>query len=513
MKSKYTLGTRGSLLALTQSKILLKELSEKTGLDFEIKTIKTQGDLVTDKPLWQIDGKDFFTKELDRALLAGEVDFVIHSYKNLGSDRPEGIKLAAIPPRLFPNDVLLFKKQSLTEDKKVYLIGTSSPRRIVNIEDSLIDFLPIPSSSKIKCENLRGNVNTRIEKLKNTNLDGIVLAMAGLERLARREDSKKTLISLLKDLNLSILPQSIFPSSSSQGALGVEYCPKHNPELKEVFNKVHCQETADLVGMERKSFSKYGGGCHLAIGIHVKKTNIGLVEIHKGFHNNVSINKRILVEGPLNRDLKPLEESSKVFLGLPETNETYSNTLYDQALKKTNYPLADQLSGDLIVTSKYCMSSLDNKENQVSIWSSGIFTWKRLVKQGFWVTGSADSFGLEEIYQFEKSELLKIHLDRSPQWNILTAKGVKYSKKHTAVYQRQMENLSLEEEKELKQAEAFYWTSFYQYQEYSKKLPSIRNKKHFCGIGKTFNQFNENSIEVTPVINMQELKDCLRKRK
>ena len=93
---KYLIGTRGSLLALTQCTQVKNQLEKITGDQFELKVIKTQGDQITDKPLWQLEGKDFFTKELDAALLTGDVDLVVHSYKDLGSDRPEGIKLAAI---------------------------------------------------------------------------------------------------------------------------------------------------------------------------------------------------------------------------------------------------------------------------------------------------------------------------------------------------------------------------------------------------------------------------------
>ena len=89
-KKKYIIGTRGSLLALTQCKQVQQHLEEVTGASFELKIIKTQGDMDTSKPLWQMEGKDFFTKELDHALLNREIDLVVHSYKDLGSDRPDG---------------------------------------------------------------------------------------------------------------------------------------------------------------------------------------------------------------------------------------------------------------------------------------------------------------------------------------------------------------------------------------------------------------------------------------
>jgi hydroxymethylbilane synthase len=222
-KKHYKIGARGSLLSVTQTKLMQKKLKELTGDEFEIITIKTQGDLNTSVPLWQMDGKDFFTKELDEALLKGEIDLVVHSYKDLGSVRPEGIKLAAVTKRSFAHDILLIKNSTIEtlKHKNTFIVGTSSPRRIVNLEKNLAGFVPASKDIKIETKMLRGNVNTRIKKLRDNEYDAIVLAMAGLERLTTDEASLKELKELLADLNFMILPQSVFPSSASQGALAI----------------------------------------------------------------------------------------------------------------------------------------------------------------------------------------------------------------------------------------------------------------------------------------------------
>ena len=166
----YKIGTRGSLLAVTQSTLIKNELERISGEKFELVLIQTQGDQITNKPLWQLEGKDFFTKELDEALLNESVDFVIHSYKDLGSERPEGIKLAAVTERRFAHDILLMPKQiikDLKDWKGDLVIGTSSPRRIVNLTASLKKYLPYLKNQDtiIRCETLRGNVNTRIKNM------------------------------------------------------------------------------------------------------------------------------------------------------------------------------------------------------------------------------------------------------------------------------------------------------------------------------------------------------------
>ena len=152
MKKTYKIGTRGSLLAVTQCTLIANEMTKRTGAQFELIKIKTQGDAQTDKPLWQMDGKDFFTKELDQALLQNEVDLVVHSYKDLGSDRPDGIGLATITERKFANDILLIRDETISQIKDIseFNIGTSSPRRIVTAESTLKDFLPhFPKSSTV----------------------------------------------------------------------------------------------------------------------------------------------------------------------------------------------------------------------------------------------------------------------------------------------------------------------------------------------------------------------------
>jgi hydroxymethylbilane synthase len=273
-KTKYKIGTRGSLLAVTQCTLIANEMSDITGSEFELVKISTQGDQQTEKPLWQMDGKDFFTKELDSALLANEVDLVVHSYKDLGSDRPEGIGLATITQRKFANDILLIKKENISKikDLDTFIVGTSSPRRIVNIESSLKPYLPkIKESTKVKCEMLRGNVNTRIQKLKDDKYHAIVLALAGLERLANKEDSKEELTRLLDGLTFIVLPQKDFPSSASQGALAIEYnSNRDDKELLKVLKSVHCDITEKEISREREAFKSYGGGCHLAVGINVQ---------------------------------------------------------------------------------------------------------------------------------------------------------------------------------------------------------------------------------------------------
>ena len=239
MQKQFIIGTRGSLLAVTQCELIRDEIQNKTGAKFNLKKITTQGDQRTDKPLWQLEGKDFFTKELDAELLAKKIDLVVHSYKDLGSDRPEGIQLASITKREYAHDILLIKEDTIAkiQNRDQLIIGTSSPRRIVNIESTLKEYLPYQKAA-IHCKTLRGNVNTRIQKLRDGEFDAIVLAYAGLERLASSTESKKTLESLLEGINFMVLPQKAFPSSASQGALAIELANTRDDDLVKILKTV-----------------------------------------------------------------------------------------------------------------------------------------------------------------------------------------------------------------------------------------------------------------------------------
>lgn len=506
MSKHFKIGTRGSLLAVTQCTLIKEEMERRTGATFELVKIKTQGDQQTEKPLWQMDGKDFFTKELDEALLTNKVDLVVHSYKDLGSDRPEGIKLAAITERQFAHDILLIKKNKISKikDNKNFIVGTSSPRRIVNVEKSLRDFLPgLSQDASVKCEMLRGNVNTRIQKLRDDNYDAIVLALAGLERLANKEDSLQELSLLLDGLTFMVMPQKVFPSSASQGALAIEY-HSNGPRHEEIFNvlrSVHDETTELEVSREREAFQSFGGGCHLAVGIHVKKHKGFFLHSLKGSHNNQDIDS-IKLEGI---DLSGIKDKS-CYVVLGESDLLINKAPLTPILPdETNY----------FVTSKYCLNSIKSLQSS-SFWASGIHTMKQLVQQGHWVNGSADGLGHEAITAFKHSKSLAMMLPSS-SWKTLSHHNATSPVGEViGCYHREVNRVdrnSATNELDLTNLlnyDCIYWNSFFQYEEYCRQLPALKEKIHLCGLGKTFDQFKEKNLQVTPIVDMTTLKKLTR---
>ncbi|MBL7666162.1 MAG: hydroxymethylbilane synthase [Bacteriovoracaceae bacterium] len=502
MSKTFKLGTRGSLLAYTQSTLIKNELEEKTGHRFELVKITTQGDLNTSVPLWQMDGKDFFTKELDEALLRNEIDLVVHSYKDLGSVRPAGIQLAAITKRTFANDILLIKKstQAKLGAFKTLKIGTSSPRRIYHIEKNLGEFLPgLQTECQIKCEMLRGNVNTRISKLQKGDYDAIILAFAGLERLASHPDSLKELKALVQDLDFMVLPQSHFTSAPSQGALAIE-CRQNDKALLEILSCIHNKNTAEAVTIEKECFQSFGGGCHLAMGIYVKNLTFDQYIIQQGIHGEKEYFEKKLQKNSLTTKIKPIKKQN-VFLGLPKAKSNRESFLYDEVILKK--PFQAKLKNDqaYFITTNYALESMDKIEGFKFV--AGTKTWQAMIQAGHWIHGSADSLGHDEINELKHSRFLKLFYENR-EWFVLTNKDSKSEiGKTIACYEREILKPKSDYLAKLEQIRVFYWTSFAQYQAF---LPFLTKTEsiHCCGLGKTLDEFKQNNVNVLPVADMSE---------
>ena len=496
---KYTIGTRGSLLALTQCNQVKDQLVSALGDQFELKIIKTQGDQIQDKPLWQVDGKDFFTKELDQALLQSEVDLVVHSYKDLGTDRPQGIAPALLLKRSYPHDILLIKKSTIDQlyDLKKFVVGTSSPRRIAAVTRHLKKFIPNGSELELSCEVLRGNVNTRIEKLLSGQYHAIVLAMSGLERLALTESSRKELERLCENLNYMILPLSVFPSAAGQGTLAIE-CRSSDKDLIEKLKRLEDPLSAKCSRLEKERFKSYGGGCHLGVGIHSYSVDgmIGLIESGEHQEQVISFSK-LLIELPE----KPMGE---VFIGMPTHKSRWEDILSDEILiKKDLNPETIPANGHTLVTSSYAIDSALKVEHK-SLWASGMRTGRRLALEGRWINGMGDLFGEQELSEFKNSALLSLfHPDLNQAWNVLTNDKSQSDLGPTVpVYTREVKLPSPGQIDTMKKVSVFYWTSYHQYCVYMELFPFINDKMHCCGIGKTYRNFKNNNIKIHPFANI-----------
>lgn len=257
MDRKIIIGSRGSDLALWQANHILRKV-QKLGLTAEIKIIVTQGDQIQDIGLDKLEGKGFFTKEIEEALLSKEIDLAVHSQKDLPTTSPEGLKIAAVSEREDAADIVIVRKESADNTlkfaiKKNGIIGTSSPRR----KSQLLAF-----RTDLQIVDLRGNVPTRIQKLRDKKYDAIMLAAAGIERL-------KIDLSEFKVLRLD--PKEFIPAPA-QGVLGLQIRADDH-ELFEYINKLNSEKVQDTIGVERKVLNLLDGGCQLPLGVYCFKEN------------------------------------------------------------------------------------------------------------------------------------------------------------------------------------------------------------------------------------------------
>ncbi len=241
-----TIGSRGSQLALWQANWVKARLEER-GRDCRIEIIKTTGDKITDVPLAKVGTKGLFTKEIEDALLDRRVDLAVHSLKDLPTVLPDGLRLAAIPPREDARDVMVGRR--LAELPNGARIGTSSLRRIAQLRAARPDFT---------IESIRGNIDTRLRKLNEGQYDALVLAAAGLKRLG------------WEDRIAEYLAEDVMCSAVGQGALAIE--TRDEGDAAEVCAELEDSATRSAVEAERAVLRTLGGGCQVPIGAHATIT-------------------------------------------------------------------------------------------------------------------------------------------------------------------------------------------------------------------------------------------------
>jgi hydroxymethylbilane synthase len=245
MKQNLIIGTRGSQLALWQANFIKSEIESLfPDLKVELKIIKTTGDTITDRPLALVGGKGLFVKEIENALLNNEIDIAVHSMKDMPGEIPEGLQIGAIPKRANPFDVLISRDGSLFKDyKKGAKIGTSSLRRASQLKHLRPD---------ITIESIRGNLDTRIRKLKSGDYDAIVLAAAGLLRLGQEKEITE------------YLDQTVMIPAVGQGALCIE-TRKNDPDIEIISAKLDHYGTRICVEGERAFLRRIEGSCHIPV--------------------------------------------------------------------------------------------------------------------------------------------------------------------------------------------------------------------------------------------------------
>ena len=249
------IGTRGSDLALWQANTVKKQL-EDLGHSVEINIIKTRGDKIQHLSFDKMEGKGFFTKELEEQLLNESVDLAVHSHKDLETTNPTGLTIAAVSERENPADLLLIRKEFVDDSqymklKKGTVVGTSSARR----KAQLLHHRP-----KLKIEDIRGNVPTRIDKLRDGQFGAIVLAAAGVKRLELD----------VSDLFVAEFDPHEFIPAPAQGVLGLQI-RESDTELFDWLQALNNSDVQQRILAERTVLKELDGGCQLPFGAYCTK--------------------------------------------------------------------------------------------------------------------------------------------------------------------------------------------------------------------------------------------------
>jgi hydroxymethylbilane synthase len=477
------LGTRPSLLAMAQSRLVARELEHlHPHVQVELITVHTRGDHDRQTPLTEINDPGFFASELDAALLAGKVDFCVHSWKDLERKRPPEISLAAVPKRENPRDVILFGAD--VDDKiergATLTIGSSSARRQINIGDFLPRALPCSRQpASIKFHPLRGPVDARLARIgpqaEADRLDGVVLALAGLARLWADPAGRAAIAPLLTEARWMILPLETCPTAAGQGALAIE-CRHADSGCLDLLKSLHHSPTATLLAHESAALRRHAGSStHLAGATSISHPELGHVSFVRG---------RTSSDGT--ETIAAIESASRCDPGsFTKPYKAWSGGDWKQATQRTAISTKLPESGALFAAHWH---ALDGRalNSAIRCWTSGPTSWQKLAKQGIWVEGCADNLGFAACVTTLQTPVMQLpelaewtaltHIDAVAGWRssgivrVLSSYALTAT---TATYANEQMN----------EYTHFYWSSARQYEHLKRWLPA--DAHHACGAGKT----------------------------
>ncbi|MEO7775854.1 MAG: hydroxymethylbilane synthase [Steroidobacteraceae bacterium] len=486
--TRLRLGTRRSALAWIQSTQVARAISRlHPDVEVELVGIDTRGDRIQDVPLSGVEGKEFFTAEIDQALIEGRVDITVHSLKDLSVERPAALCTAAIPVRANPRDIALFAPdvpERLSAGAGLR-IGSSSPRRQELLPPFLRRALPHASRNSLSLESLRGNVDTRLRRLREPrgserHLDGIVLALAGLTRLFADTETDRRghalMQELLSELNLMLLPLSENPAAPGQGALAIE-CRSDDALTRAILATMDDAATRRAVISERALLREWGGGCHQRFGAtQVAIPGVGALLYVAGRRDTgepVALHRwwpdYALPVAP--RDARAWDGSQQ-----PAPQFEYLLDAPALGAKLRDAPAVFVAHWRALPPD--AAAHLHGRR----VWTSGTTSWERLAQQGVWVEGSAEGLGVEALAPTLAEPVLG--LPKASEWSVLThADATDSWSAREVIGSYRLEPHDFADEAAMRKATHVYWTSVAQYERGKSLLR--HDVQHATGPGKT----------------------------
>jgi len=439
------------------------------------------GDRNQNDPLWQMPEKGVFTQDFRKGLLRGDFDLVVHSWKDLAIEEDPETEVAATLPRADARDLLLVREDRWRDVERtgVMTILTSSPRRSYNLESFLRVALPA-RLRQLNFTNVRGNVPTRVRKLLESDVDGLIVAKAALDRLLEAKQSefartREELRRALAQCRWMVLPLRENPSAPAQGALAIEIVRRRD-DIRELLVPLNCAETFAAVTREREILRGYGGGCHQKIGASVLRRPFGQITFLRGLTDKGQVLDSSSLCSSRPRPPKiPREELWP--------SESFDSDWFDReaiSVKPSDGAPALWIAKADALPDDWCPAG-----GQI-VWASGLQTWKRLAPRGVWVNGSAESLGEQEPQNIDTLA------GRDLKWLKLThATGRdEGTMPLLQTYRLVPKNGQLN----LQGKKYFFWKSGSSFEHALSLNPWIESMTHFCGPGNTQRILEKNGV-------------------
>ncbi len=439
------------------------------------------GDRNQNDPLWQMPEKGVFTQDFREGLLRGDFDLVVHSWKDLAIEEDPETEIAATLPRADARDLLLVRADRFerVERTGVMTILTSSPRRSYNLESFLRMALPA-KIDELRFANVRGNVPTRVRKLLESDVDGLIVAKAAIDRLlaAKQDEFVETGEELRKALSQCrwmVLPLRQNPCAPAQGALAVEIL-RRRADVRGILAPLNCAETFASVEREREILRGYGGGCHQKIGASVLRRPFGEITFLRGLTDGG--------EALHDYSLSPVRARPPKIT----KDQMWPLSPFDADwFSREQIPVKSaELTAALWIAKADALPEDWAPDPIQILWASGVRTWKRLARRGIWVNGCAESLGEQEPPNIE--ELVGAQLP----WLKLT---------HVDGYDKAMPMLATyrlvpkDGQADFKDKSYFFWKSGSSFERALSLNPQIKSMTHFCGPGNTQRILERNGIQ------------------
>jgi hydroxymethylbilane synthase len=478
---RVTIASRRSDLARIQAYQVGEALqTAHPRIEIDYSFHESLGDRNQNDPLWQMPEKGVFTQDFRAGLLKGDFDLVVHSWKDLAIESDPETEIAATLPRADSRDLLLVREDRWPEVERTgdMSILTSSPRRSYNLDSFLREALPAKLHD-LNFVNVRGNVPTRVRKLFELDVDGLVVAKAALDRLLEAKQSefaatRDELRRALSQYKWMVLPLRENPSAPAQGALAIEILRRRS-DMRELLAPLNCADTFGAVTHEREILRGYGGGCHQKIGASVLRRPFGEITFLRGLTDNGQVLDDCSLSSSQPRPPKIAREQ---LWPLSSADADW--------FSRERIPLAELTSALWIAKADALPDDWRPSSAQI-VWASGVQTWKRLARRSVWVHGCAESLGEQEPQNIETLA------GSSLKWLKLThASGYDEGTLSTlATYRLVPKNGYVE----LKGKTYFFWKSGSSFEHALSLNPWIKEMTHFCGPGNTQRILERNGMQ------------------